>query len=245
MLRDYRADLHIHSCLSPCGDWEMSPKKIVRQSLARGLDIIAVCDHNSIENAGAILQEGRRSGLHVLPGMEICSREEVHILAIFDRLAAAESMQQFVYDRLPGENRPAVFGHQVVADANDDVVEENQRLLIGASRLGLYEVVRQTHALGGLSVTSHVDRQAFSIIGQLGFIPEDLAIDGIEISRRLTHRDACEKFPGIERFACVRSSDAHYLKDIGIVSTVLRLAAPTVDEIRLALKAEHGRKIVT
>ena len=244
MLEEYRADLHIHSCLSPCGDWEMSPRNIVRQSISKGLDIIAICDHNSIENAAAAMEEGERRGVTVLPGMEICSKEEVHILAIFSNLDDAEYMQALVYDNLPGENQPDIFGHQVVADCEDGVVCENERLLIGATALGLHELAALTQERGGLSITSHVDRQAFSIIGQLGFLPADLTIDAVEISARANRSEVTKTHSGIEQFAIITSSDAHYLKDIGAVSTVFRLAEPTLNEIRLALRAENGRKII-
>ena len=242
MLEDYRADLHIHSCLSPCGDWEMSPRNIVRQSISKGMDIIALCDHNSIGNAAAAMQEGDRIGLTVLPGMEICSREEVHILAIFDKISDAESMQALVYENLPGTNQPEIFGHQVVADAEDLVICENEHMLIGATGLGLHELVKQTHHRGGLSIPSHIDRQAFSIIGQLGFLPDDLEIDAVEMSARADRQTAASKYAGLDRFEVITSSDAHYLKDIGRASTVFRLAEPTLTEIRLALRTENGRK---
>ena len=245
MLEDYRTDLHIHSCLSPCGDWDMSPRKIVQQSISRGLDIVAICDHNSVENVAAAMEEGQHRGLTVLPGMEICSREEVHILAIFEMVADAESMQTLVYENLPGENQPEIFGHQVVADCEDDVVCENQRLLIGATGLGLHELVKQTHARGGLSITSHIDRPAFSIIGQLGFIPPDLDIDAVEISVHADRSAVQEQLAVMGNHALISSSDAHYLEDIGRASTVMRLAEPTLAEIRLALRAENGRKIIT
>ena len=122
MLKQIKADLHIHTCLSPCSDWEMSPRKIIRRSLDLGLDLIAVCDHNTAENAGAAMREGQKQGLWVLPGMEICSKEEVHILALFEELEKALAMQDFVYDHLPGENRPEVFGCQVVANEYDEVL---------------------------------------------------------------------------------------------------------------------------
>ena len=96
MLKKFKADLHIHSCLSPCSDWAMSPKKIIQKSLEVGLDLIALCDHNSAENAGATMREGNKRGLLVLPGMEICSKEEVHILALFDELDPALEMQAYV-----------------------------------------------------------------------------------------------------------------------------------------------------
>jgi PHP family Zn ribbon phosphoesterase len=208
------------------------------------MDIIALCDHNSIENAGAAMQEGERIGLTVLPGMEICSREEVHILAIFDELANAESMQALVYDHLPGTNQPEIFGHQVVADAEDVVVCENEHMLIGATELGLHDLVRQTHEREGLSVTCHIDRQAYSIFGQLGFIPDDLEIDAVEISALADRKSASSTYAGLDRFEIITSSDAHFLKDIGRASTVFKLAEPTLAEIRLALRTEDGRRII-
>jgi predicted metal-dependent phosphoesterase TrpH len=120
-VRRFRADLHIHSCLSPCGDLDMSPKGIVEKSLERGMDIIAVCDHNSAENAAAVMRAGAQRGLHVFPGMEINSVEEVHTLAIFQREDQALAMQDLVYKHLMGTNRPELFGDQVVANEFDEV----------------------------------------------------------------------------------------------------------------------------
>ena len=244
MLKQFRADLHIHSCLSPCSDWAMSPKKIIQQSREVGLDLIAVCDHNSAENAGATMREGNRQGVQVLPGMEICSREEVHILALFNELEPALEMQTYVYDHLPGENKTEVFGFQVVANEQDEVIGENPRLLIGATRLGLHDIVKQTHILGGINISCHVDRPAYGIINQLGFIPDDLKLDGLEVSYRIKLAHAAQTIPGIGNFACVTSSDAHYLNDIGKACTVFQMAEPTLAEIRLALAGKDGRRIL-
>ncbi len=174
MLKNFKADLHIHSCLSPCSDWDMSPKKIVHKSLEQHLDLIAICDHNTAENAAAALREGTRQGIAVLPGMEICSREEVHLVALFNNIEDTLKMQEYVYAHLPGKNQPEVFGHQVVADEHDQVLGENPRLLIGATQLSLLDIVEKVHHLGGICISSHVDRPSYSLIGQLGFIPEDL-----------------------------------------------------------------------
>ena len=244
MLKEFKADMHIHTCLSPCSDWDMSPRKIVRQSLKIGLDIIAICDHNTAENCGAVMREGESLGLPVLPGIEICSKEEVHILALFDKLEQVLAMQDYVYAHLSGENQPEVFGHQVVANEDDEVIGENPRLLIGATGLGLYDIVTKTHSLGGISLSSHVDRTAYGIIGQLGFIPPDLEIDGVEVSYRVKLASAREEVPGIDKYPCVAASDAHFLNDIGKVWTNLRLAAPTLSEIRLALQNKDDRRII-
>jgi PHP family Zn ribbon phosphoesterase len=242
-LRYFSADLHIHTCLSPCSDWEMSPKKIVAKSIEKQLDIIAICDHNSAENVQAVMHLGEKMGLCVLPGMEICSKEEVHILGLFNAAEQAQAMQEFVYAHLPGENKAEVFGYQVIIDEEDEIRGEVSRLLIGASRLSLQDIVAKVHKLGGLSIASHVDRPSFGIIGQLGFIPTDLSLDGLEVSYRLPLNEVRKKIPGIVNFPCISSSDAHFPEDIGKAKTIFALSAPTFDEIRMALKGKDGRRI--
>jgi PHP family Zn ribbon phosphoesterase len=222
----------------------MSPKKIIQQSLDVGLDLIAICDHNSAENAAATMREGNRQGMPVLPGMEICSKEEVHILALFDALEPALEMQAYVYANLPGENKTEVFGFQVIANEHNEVIGENPRLLIGATRLGLHDIVDKTHVLGGLNISCHVDRPAYGIINQLGFIPEDLNLDGLEVSYRIKLAEAAQSIPGVGNFSCVTASDAHFLNDIGKVCTVFELAEPSLAEIRLALAGKEGRRIL-
>ena len=245
MLKKFKADLHIHSCLSPCSDWDMSPKKIVEKSLERQLDLIAICDHNTAENTAATLREGSRQGITVLPGMEICSREEVHLVTLFKKVEDALSMQEFIYTHLPGENQPEVFGHQVVADENDRVVRENDRLLIGATQLSLHDIVEKAHHLHALCISSHVDRPSYSLIGQLGFIPGDLHLDAVEVSYRIPLDKALTEVPGIKDYPCVTASDAHYLRDIGKVWTEFMLAAPTLEELQMALTGTEGRRIIT
>ena len=243
-MKKFKVDLHIHSCLSPCSDWSMSPRKIIRQSKDIGLDLIAICDHNSAENAGAAMREGERQGIRVLPGMEICSREEVHILALFDELEPTLEMQAYVYAHLAGENNSKVFGFQVIANEEDEVIGENPRLLIGATDLSLHDIVDKTHMLGGISISCHVDRPGYGILNQLGFIPDDLDLDGLEVSYHISIAEAVETIAGIGNFSCVTASDAHYLNDIGKACTTFQMAEPTLDEIRLALAKKDGRRIV-
>ncbi len=223
----------------------MSPKKIVEKSIEKQLDIIAICDHNSAENVQPAAHLGKKLGLCVLPGMEVCSREEVHVLGLFKAVEQARAMQEYVYKHLPGENRAEVFGYQVIVNEKDEVRGEVSRLLIGATRLSLQDIVVKIHDLGGLSIASHVDRPSFGIIGQLGFIPADLMLDGVEVSYRVPLKEAREKIPGVMNFPCISSSDAHFPDDIGKVITVFSLTAPTFGEIRLALKGKDGRRIVT
>ncbi len=243
-MRAFKADLHIHSCLSPCGELDMSPRAIVEKSVEKGLDLISVCDHNSAENVAAVMRAGRQSGIAVLAGMEISSREEVHSLAFFDTEEQILRLQDLIYAHMKGSNRPELFGDQVVANEYDEVEGFNDRLLIGAVQLGLDEIVETVHRLGGISIASHVDRPSFSVMSQLGFFPDDICLDAVEISRHTSVGKAMATIPGIEKFTIVSFSDAHFPQDIGCAHTSFLLEAPAVEEIKLALGSKEGRKVL-
>ena len=242
-MKAYKADLHIHSCLSPCADLDMSPKAIVEKSLELGLDIIAVCDHNSAENVMAAMKSGSQHGLTVFPGMEINSREEAHVLGLFEGPDEAILMQEIVYANLKGINSPEVFGDQVVVNEKDEVEGFNDKMLIGAIELGLYEIVTEIHRLGGLVIASHIDRASFSIVSQLGFIPQDLELDALEISRAFEGKMNEEVFSGSVDLPRVTFSDAHFIDDIGKAYTSFFLDNPGFREIRMALRGESGRGV--
>jgi len=245
MVREFRADLHIHTCLSPCGSLEMSPRTVVREAKKRGIEIIAVCDHNSAENVLPVQRVGKLEGVTVLAGMEVTSEEEVHVLALFDHYENASRLQEIVYEHLqPGENDEATFGPQVVVNEEDEVLAMSMRLLIGATTLSINEVVDTVRRLGGLAIASHVDRESFSLLGQLGFIPEGLALDALEISPRMKEGEARSKFPQLHGYPLVTFSDAHSPEEIGNGSTRFLLDAATVAEIGKALRGEDGRRIV-
>ena len=239
------ADLHVHTCLSPCAGLDLTPMKIVKKARERGLSLIAVTDHNSAENAAAVMAAARGSDLRVLPGMEVTTAEEAHVVALFETLDSAAALQHVVFDNLiPGKNDENLFGMQVIANEFDEVAGFNERLLIGATTLDLGEVVDTIHRFGGLAVAAHIDREGFSVIGQLGFIPDGMDFDALEISKELSLTQGRARFREYERFPFVTSSDAHKLDDIGTVSTSFRAARPEMDEIRLALSGERGREII-
>mgnify|MGYP001094118835 CR=1 FL=1 len=243
-MRRLTADMHIHTCLSPCATLDMTPVHIVQEALRKKLDIIAITDHNSAENTPAVIAAAKGTGLWVVPGMEITTSEEVHIIGLFPDLASAWSMQEVVYEHLmPGENDPDHFGLQVVANENDEVEAINTLLLIGATTMDLDETVDQIHLHRGLAVAAHLDREAFGILGQLGFIPPDLELDAVEVSRRLSLYQARARFEEYGRFPMVRSSDAHSLEDIGAGVTRFLLARKDIAELVLALKGEKGRRV--
>lgn len=245
-LRTYRADMHIHTCLSPCGDLDMSPRGIVAAALAANLDIIAVCDHNTAENVAATIRAAERDGqgLRVLAGMEVCSLEEVHVLALFESCEQALDFQTLVYDGLPNRtNRPDIFGEQVVANEDDEVEAFVDRLLIAAIDLNLSAVVEAIHERHGLAVASHVDRPAFGLFSQLGFLPPGLPLDGVEISARCDLFTLLNRRPELADKAILRNSDAHFIEDVGKGYTEFDLMGPTLEEIAMALKGEGGRCI--
>lgn len=244
MLRTFRADLHIHSCLSPCGNEEMRPRAVVNQAMAMGLDMIAICDHNSAENTGAFTKIGDEKGLTVLPGMEVTSKEEIHLLALFDRQEDCTVFQDVIDQNLPGENVEEVFGCQTIVNERDETIGINRRMLIGATLLPFEEIVSVIHSLRGVVIASHIDRQAFGLLGQLGFIPEGIPLDGLEISSRTSKEEAKNRFRSYQHYSFVWFSDAHYLQDIGKSVTCFVLKETTSREVKMALHHQEGRRVV-
>jgi PHP family Zn ribbon phosphoesterase len=244
MLRTFRADLHIHSCLSPCGDEEMRPRAVVNQVMAIGLDMIAICDHNSTENTAAFMSAGYERGLTVLPGIEVTTKEEIHLLALFDRQEDCMALQDLIYQNLPGANVEEVFGCQTVVNERDETTGTNRRMLIGATLLPLEQIVSFVGSLRGVTIASHIDRPAFSLLGQLGFIPEGIPLDGLEISSRTSKEEAQKRFHAYQHYSFVRFSDAHCLEDIGKNITHFVLKEATSEEVKMALHHQEGRRVM-
>jgi predicted metal-dependent phosphoesterase TrpH len=237
-MRKVRADLHLHTCLSPCADDLMQAAAIIEQAKQIGLDMIGICDHNSGENVRAMMKASERQGLVVIPGVEVTSREEVHILGLFNTEEDLMNLQDIIYENLPGQNNEEAFGPQLVIDEYDNVVGKNSRLLIGATTLTLEQVIDSIHQFDGLAVASHVDRQRFSLIGQLGFIPKGLKLDAVEVSKPSS---AGQEYG----YPVVTSSDAHFLEDIGKNSTCFMIEEASLQEISKALRCELGRVVVS
>ncbi len=241
MLTRFRADLHLHTCLSPCAEDEMSPLAIVRQAKKKGLDVIGICDHNSTKNITAVRQAGQSEGLAVIGGIEVCSEEEVHILGLFDEEESLQEMQRLMDHNLQGENNPELFGQQWLCDEHDAIVGQETKLLIGATGLSVEEIVENVHRLGGLAIASHVDRESFSLFSQLGFVPEGLQIDALEVSSPSGARDCSGQ---IRDYPLVYSSDAHRLDQIGTAFITFAGDSPCVAELHKALLGEDGREVM-
>ena len=242
-MKFFTADLHLHTVLSACAEMEMLPEFILERAQELGLNLIAVTDHNSAENVAAMLKAAEGIGITVLPGMEVQTREEVHLLCLFDTLEQAAYWQEVVYAHLPRQkNNENVFGTQVVLDAEGEAVGTNDRLLATSTFFSVEEVVQRVHAANGLCVPAHVDRPAYSIIANLGFIPPELRIRGVEISHLVGPKEARARFPQLEHYSLVADGDAHRLKEMAR-RTTLKMAEPTVAEIALALAGEGDRGV--
>jgi hypothetical protein len=239
-----RADLHVHTALSPCGDEEMSPPAIVDAALAAGLDMIAVCDHNSAGNASAV-GEAAGGRLTVIAGMEITTVEEVHIVGLFPTTAAAANAADEVRRSLPPADGDYTrfFGEQYLMSADGTVYGREPHALALATVLRLDEAVALIKRFGGLVVAAHIDRPTFGVIAQLGFFPHEAGFDAVELSRHAPAGSPAAAACAAYRLPVVRSSDSHYLEDVGCVATDLTLEAPTYPELVLAVKHSRGRMI--
>lgn len=235
----WRADLHLHSCLSPCGALEMSPVAMARTARARGLNAVALTDHNCARNAPAFAEACRRYGLAALFGIEATTSEELHVLCLFDRVAAAVEFGDAVMRRLPPiPNRPEKMGDQPVVDIDERILEEIPVYLGGAVDLTLSELGERVLSAGGLFIPSHIDRAAFSLMSQLGLIP-DLPYDGLEITPAF--RRAGLTVERLKPYALIYSSDAHTLGDIGRRYIEIDCGRFDVPAIRRALPAARLR----
>ena len=231
----------MHTVLSPCAAVEMIPPLIVRQALARGLDLIAITDHNASANVGAVQRAAAGTGLTVLPGMELQTMEEVHLLCLFDTLEQVSAWQEAVDARMPPvENVPEVFGEQFVVDETGELLRRETRLLTGSVLMRLEEAVGEVRRLGGLAIPAHVDRPTYSLSASLGFPPPGLLVDALEISPHTTPATASARFPWLANFRLVQNGDVHHLEDFA-GTTVFALAAPIIEEIRLALHNRDAR----
>ena len=240
----YRTDLHIHTLLSPCGDLEMSPVNIITQALNRGLDIIAITDHNCTKQCELVWTLGQKSGITVIPGCEITSREEVHCLGLFKDFVALNQFQDFLDQHLTIiPNKPSLFGYQVVVDEDENILEEIPNYLGSSLNVSIEEIEQKVHQLSGLFIPAHIDRPRNSLYSQLGFLPPDLKIDALQISKLAEESVVRERYKINPEVTMVRFSDSHYPEDLGKTFTIFEMKEPTFDEIRKAMRSEDGRKV--
>lgn len=242
----YKADLHIHTVLSPCGDLEMSPTAIVDRALLRGLDIIAITDHNTTRQVKVTQKVGRERGLFVLGGVEVTSQEEAHCLSFFETDEQLDAFQEFLDQHLPPiPNDEERFGYQLIVDENEGIVGEEAYHLLNAIDVDIDALYEEVHRLGGIFIPAHVNKGTTSLTSQLGFIPPDLKADALEINRFITREELLKKFAYLKRFNFITDSDAHFVDNIGDVYNVVYMEHRTFPEFCKALRGEDGRYIDT
>lgn len=244
-MRLYRADLHIHTVLSPCGDLRMSPANIVSEAARKGIDIIGVTDHNTIRHARLISRLAEKKGIFTLAGAEVTTKEEVHCLVFFENTDTLKLFGRFLNDNLPDiRNDADLFGDQVEVDEYENIVYTEEKLLTNAINVSLEELEVYVHSHGGLFIPAHIDRMKNSIYSQLGFLPENIKADALEISARSDISDFRTKHPEVGTFPLLTNSDAHYPEDIGRKTTLFSMGKPTFEEIRMALGNIGERRVI-
>ena len=224
-------DLHFHSCLSPCGDSAMTPASIAGFCRLAGLDVAALTDHNTCGNCAAFCRAAQAYGIMGLPGMELCTAEEVHVVCVFPRLRQAEAFEAEVRRRLqPIRNRPKVFGRQLLMDEEDRVLGEEELLLAGASQVPLHEVRELAERFGGAAWPAHIDRPSFSILSNLGLWMPELGFSRAEISSRCP-ADFRASRPDLTGVSLIRGCDAHYVEQIADAHQAMEVPEATPEAV--------------
>ena len=218
-MQKYYYDLHLHSCLSPCGDMDMTPNNIVNMALLEELTAIAVTDHNSCENAEAAMKVALGTGLVVIPGMEVQTREDIHVVTLFPNIEKAKAMQQIVYDKLPPFPVPKKQREkQLIMDDDDEIVGFCDKLLNMSADLSIDEVVETAASLDGIAIPAHIDRKSMSILASLGFIPKNLPVKTLEVSMFGDLEEYEATYPN---YRIITDSDSHELGHIGLVRNTI------------------------
>ncbi|MFP3895455.1 MAG: PHP domain-containing protein [Anaerolineales bacterium] len=236
------ADLHVHTVLSPCAEIEMIPPLIIKRGQELGLHMMAITDHNAAGNVMAVERAAKGSGITIIPGMELQTKEEVHLLCLFDTAEQALAWQEIVFAHLSArKNEPEFFGVQLLVDETGDLLGRNERLLLTSADLSIDEAVERVREMGGLPIAAHVDRRAYSLLANLGVVPEGLNVAALEISRQSAPEDFLGAHEELRGWPMIVSSDAHRLSELS-ANMRFRLREPSVHEIELALEQREGRR---
>ncbi|HEX2395613.1 MAG TPA: PHP domain-containing protein [Bacteroidales bacterium] len=240
----YKADLHIHTVLSPCGGPDMSPVNIIRQAAEKKLNIIAITDHNSTLHCRLAQKIGARYGITVIAGAEINTSEEIHCLTFFENTDTADTFQAYIDENLTViENKQHVFGHQYIVDEDENILGEEERFLGASLKKGIDEVSRFVNEIGGLFIPAHINRRNNGIYNQIGLIPESARIDAVEVAQIDGFRDFLISHPETGKHSRISNSDSHHLERIGVISTEYYLEKPVFAELVKALKNEESRTV--
>lgn len=245
-MNSFKADLHNHTVLSPCGDIEMTPRMIIDTALKRGYDIIGITDHNTTLQGREIKRIVGGGEPYILCGAEVTSKEEVHCLVFADGEENLDKLQNYLESHLPKiPNDVDMFGYQLLVNENEEVLKEEEYLLISAIDQTVDQIASFIHSIGGLFIPAHIDKMHNSIISQLGFVPPGLAYDALEFSLRCDVEDFLKKNSFIEKSggSYIRSSDAHYPNDFAMAETWFIMERRNFEEIKMAFRKENGRSV--
>lgn len=219
----------------------MIPPLIIDAALKKDLTILAITDHNQSANVKAVIEAAKGTGLTILPGMELQTAEEIHSLCLFDSLEQLEALQKIVDEHLPAiNNNVEFFGEQFIVDATGDFLGRDDRLLINSTKLSIEKACEIVLDMGGLFIPAHVNREAFGLISHLGFVPPELTINTLEISRHISPEEAYTKFPQIKPYHLIQSGDVHYIDDF-LGANLFTMEKPTISEIEKAFSGKEKR----
>ena len=231
-------DFHLHSCLSPCGDNDMTPYNLVNMARLWGLEVIALTDHNTVGNCRSAMAVGADIGLTVIPGMELCTAEEIHVVCLFPDLEKAEAFGAAVRAQLPPiKNKPGIYGEQRLMDTEDNVIGLEETLLVTASFITIDQVPGLCGQYGGFCYPAHIDRSSFSILSTLGTITTDMGFTCAEVSAGGDEEALAQKHTDLQKMRLLRSSDAHYLENMREAVDTIEVPANTAPAIVAYLRS--------
>lgn len=236
-------DLHIHSCLSPCGDEDMTPANIVGMAALKELDVIAVTDHNSCKNCSAVMKLGEAYGVLTIPGMELTTQEEVHVVCLFEEISKAMEFDAYVYKHLlPVPNREDIFGRQLIMDEEENILGKVENLLINSTDIAFDEVYELVAAYGGIMIPAHIEKNANSLLANLGFVPPDSRFCCFELKNPEELSRVQEENPYLKSCKMITDSDAHYLEHIHEPVNFLHCREKSVKAVLEALQQISGKR---
>ncbi|ABX44143.1 PHP domain-containing protein [Lachnoclostridium phytofermentans] len=228
-------DFHIHTCLSPCADDDMTPTNIVMMAALKGLDVIAITDHNTCRNCKIAIEIGKKNNILVLPGMELTTSEEVHVICLFAELEDAMLFDSYVYEHLiKVKNKESIFGNQLVVDEDEKVVEREEYLLINATTIGFSDVYEIVTAYRGVMIPAHIDKNSNSVISNLGFLPPDSRFSCVEFTKLENRELFVPNNPYLHQCNVISDSDAH---NLGQISEPIHLLSASMKSATAVLKA--------
>ena len=228
----FRYDLHNHSCLSPCGDNDMTPYNLVNMAKLLDLDAIALTDHNTWLNCPAAVKVGKEIGVTVVPGMELCTAEEVHVVCLFPDCESALAFSDYVRGTMPPiKNREEIFGEQRIMDERDNIIGKEELLLTAASGIGIYSVPGLVKSYGGCAFPAHIDRSSYSVISNLGGIDLSMGFNAAELTSKADVDYYLQKYPDLKKMKLFFNSDAHYLENMNMNPKHIECDSLTAEKI--------------